>query len=89
MDVKCPSSGEESNLSLLEKLRVEDSVKFVVKDEDDCRYAQEIIRSHRIPCEIFLSPVFGTDCLIISKFILVNNLPVRMQVQLHKVIGVK
>jgi 7-carboxy-7-deazaguanine synthase len=89
MDVKCPSSGEESDLSLLEKLRPEDSVKFVVKDEADCRYAHEIIRSHRIPCEIFLSPVFGTDYQVISKFILVNNLPVRMQVQLHKVIGVK
>jgi len=89
MDVKCPSSGEQSDLSLLEKLRPEDSVKFVVKDEDDCRYAQEVIRGHRIPCEIFVSPVFGTDYLVISKFILTNNLPVRMQVQLHKITGVK
>jgi 7-carboxy-7-deazaguanine synthase len=89
MDVKCPSSGEESDLSLLEKLRPEDSVKFVVSDEADCRYAQEIIRAHRIPCEIFISPVYGTDYQVISKFILTNNLPVRMQVQLHKVIGVK
>jgi 7-carboxy-7-deazaguanine synthase len=89
MDVKCPSSGEESHLSLLEKLRPEDSVKFVVSDEADCRYAQEIIRAHRIPCEIFISPVYGTDYQVISKFILTNNLPVRMQVQLHKVIGVK
>lgn len=89
MDVKCPSSGEESDLSLLEKLRPDDSVKFVVGDEDDCRYAQEIIRAHRIPCEIFLSPVYGTGYQVVSKFILTNNLPVRMQVQLHKVIGVK
>lgn len=89
MDVKCPSSGEESDLSLLEKLRAEDSVKFVVKDEADCRYAEEVIRAHRIAGEIFFSPVFGTDYKIISKYILVNNLPVRMQVQLHKVIGVK
>jgi len=89
MDVKCPSSGERSDLSLLEKLRPEDSVKFVVKDEDDCRYAMEIVQAHRIPCEIFLSPVYGTDYQVISKFILTNNLPVRMQVQLHKVIGVK
>lgn len=89
MDVKCPSSGEESDLSLLEKIRAEDSVKFVVKDEADCRYAAEVIRAHRIAGEIFFSPVFGTDYKIISKYILVNNLPVRMQVQLHKVIGVK
>jgi 7-carboxy-7-deazaguanine synthase len=89
MDVKCPSSGEQSNLSLLEKIRPQDSVKFVVKDEADCRYAQDIMKTHQITGEIFVSPVFGTDYKTISKFILVNNLPVRMQVQLHKIIGVK
>jgi 7-carboxy-7-deazaguanine synthase len=89
MDVKCPSSGEQSDLTLLEKLRPQDSVKFVVKDEADCRYAQDVIKKHRIPCEIFVSPVFGTDYMTVSKFILVNNLPVRLQVQLHKIIGVK
>jgi len=89
MDVKCPSSGEESDLALLSKIRAGDSVKFVVSDEADCRYAAEVIRSHRIAGEIFFSPVFGTDYKVISKFLLTNNLPARMQVQLHKVIGVK
>jgi 7-carboxy-7-deazaguanine synthase len=89
MDVKCPSSGEQSDLSLLEKIRPQDSVKFVVKDEADCRYAQDIVKTHRIAGEIFVSPVFGMDYKTISEFILVNNLPVRMQVQLHKIIGVK
>lgn len=89
MDVKCPSSGEKSDLSLLDSIRPEDSVKFVVKDETDCRYAQDVLQTHRIAGEIFLSPVFGTDYRAISDFILQNNLPVRMQVQLHKIIGVK
>lgn len=89
MDVKCPSSGEQSDLGLLGKIRPQDTVKFVVKDENDCRYAQDVIASHRIAGEIFFSPVFGTDYKLISKFILTNSLPVRMQVQLHKVIGVK
>ena len=89
MDVKCPSSGERSELSLLAKIRPQDSVKFVVKDQADCRYAQEIMNAHRIAGEIFFSPVFGTDYKAISKFILVNNLPVRFQIQLHKIIGVK
>jgi 7-carboxy-7-deazaguanine synthase len=89
MDVKCPSSGVQSDLGLLGKIRPDDTVKFVVKDENDCRYAQGVIASHRIAGEIFFSPVFGADYQIISKFILTNNLPVRMQVQLHKVIGVK
>jgi 7-carboxy-7-deazaguanine synthase len=89
MDVKCPSSGEQSDLSLLEKICLRDSVKFVVKDESDCQYAKEVMETHQIAGEIFMSPVFGTDYTIISKFILTNNLPVRMQVQLHKIIGVK
>ena len=89
MDVKCPSSGEQSNLRLLDTLRPQDSVKFVVKDETDCQYAREIITSYRIPGEIFFSPVFGSDYKMIVQFILDNNLPVRFQIQLHKLIGVK
>jgi 7-carboxy-7-deazaguanine synthase len=89
MDVKCPSSGEKSVLPLLEKIRTQDSVKFVVKDEADCQYAQQVLGAYRIAGEIFLSPVFGTDYPAITRFILMHNLPVRMQVQLHKIIGVK
>nr|WP_321350141.1 radical SAM protein [uncultured Methanoregula sp.] len=89
MDVKCPSSGEQSNLALLEKIRPQDSVKFVVHDEADCRYAQGVMDTYRIAGEIFFSPVFGTDYAPITRFILVNNLPVRFQLQLHKIIGVK
>jgi 7-carboxy-7-deazaguanine synthase len=89
MDVKCPSSGEQSDLALLKKIRPQDSVKFVVNDEADCLYAKEVMRNYQIAGEIFMSPVFGTDYTTISKFILINNIPVRMQVQLHKIIGVK
>jgi 7-carboxy-7-deazaguanine synthase len=89
MDVKCPSSGEQSDLSLLAKIRPQDSVKFVVKDEADCRYAQEVMNAHQIAGECFFSPVFGTDYKAITRFILVSNLPVRFQLQLHKVIRVK
>ena len=89
MDIKCPSSGEQSDIGLLEALRPQDSVKFVVQDETDCRYALNIIGCYRISGEIFFSPVSGSDYKPIIEFILVNNLPVRFQVQLHKLIGVK
>jgi 7-carboxy-7-deazaguanine synthase len=89
MDVKCPSSGEQSDISLLDALRPQDTVKFVVQDETDCQYARDIITSHQIPGEIYFSPVFGSDYGPLVRFILVNNLPVRFQVQLHKLIGVK
>ena len=89
MDVKCPSSGEKSNLSLLAKIRPADSVKFVLKDEADCRYAQEVIKSNPIAGEIFFSPVFGTDYAPITRFVLTSGLPVRFQLQLHKILGVQ
>lgn len=89
MDVKCPSSGEASDLALLGKIRNEDSVKFVVGDEADCQYAKEVMDTHSIAGAIFVSPVFGSDTGPVIRFILANNLPVRFQLQLHKVIGVK
>lgn len=89
MDVKCPSSGEQSDITLLDALRPQDTVKFVVQDEEDCQYALDIITRHKIPGEIFFSPVSGSDYRPLVRFILDNNLPVRFQVQLHKLIGVK
>jgi len=89
MDVKCPSSGEMSDLSLLGTLRPEDSVKFVVSDKADLMHATEVIGSYRIAGEIFMTPVYGTDPRAIAEYILATGLPVRFQLQLHKIIGVK
>ncbi len=89
MDVKCPSSGEESDLSLLSGIRECDSVKFVVADEEDCSFALEVMNARTIKGDIFFSPVFGTDCQPIVRFILKHNMPVRFQIQLHRLIGVK
>jgi 7-carboxy-7-deazaguanine synthase len=89
MDVKCPSSGEKSDLGLLDAIRPQDSVKFVVNDEADCRYAQGVMNTHDIRGEIFFSPVHGTDYRPIIRYILERNLAVRFQLQLHKVVGVR
>jgi 7-carboxy-7-deazaguanine synthase len=89
MDVKCPSSGEVSDLYLLSKIRPEDSVKFVVKDEVDCRYAREVMTEYTIAGEVFFSPVSGSDFKPIVNFVLASNLPVRFQLQLHKILGLQ
>ena len=89
MDIKCPSSGEESDSSLLADLRSEDSVKFVVMDRTDCLYAQEVIESHDIAGTVFISPVWGGNYREIADFILEEGIAARFQLQLHKSIGVK
>ena len=89
MDVKCPSSGEESDLSLLRYITPRDSVKFVVADETDLLYARAVIDHYDIQGEIFISPVEGSDYRAIAGYIVEEDLPVRFQVQLHKVLGVR
>ena len=89
MDVKCPSSGEESDLSLLAHLSGGDSVKFVVAGLDDCEYARRVITDHPIRAEILFSPVFGSDCRAIADYILEHDLPGRFQLQLHRILGVR
>lgn len=87
MDVKCPSSGETSDINLLASLKPTDSVKFVVGTGDDLQYVENIIVNNPTKAEIFISPVYGTDYQRIASYILSRNLPARMQLQLHKFIG--
>jgi 7-carboxy-7-deazaguanine synthase len=89
MDVKCPSSGEKSDLSLLCHICGKDSVKFVVADREDCRYADEILHSYPVRGEIFFSPVFGSEYGPIADFLIERDIPARLQLQLHKTLGVR
>jgi 7-carboxy-7-deazaguanine synthase len=89
MDVKCPSSGERSDLSLLYHISRDDSVKFVMADGEDFRYAEWVLTLYPVRGEIFFSPVYGTEYGAIADFLLERNLPARLQIQLHKIIGVR
>jgi len=89
MDVKCPSSGEASDLSLLPRIREGDAVKFVVKGREDLDYAREVIAAHPIPGEYLVSPVYGSDSGDLARQVLDLNMPVRFQVQLHRILGVR
>lgn len=89
MDVKCPTSGEQSDLSLLQYIRDQDSVKFVIGSMDDLVYAHETMTRYPVKGTIFWSPVFGTDPHMIVSYMLEHKLPVRFQLQLHKIIGVQ
>jgi 7-carboxy-7-deazaguanine synthase len=92
VDVKCPGSGhaDDHHWPNMEALAPHDEVKFVIKDRVDYEYAREVsVRfdlSSRCAAVLF-SPVHGVlDPRLLSEWILEDQLPVRLQLQLHKYI---
>jgi 7-carboxy-7-deazaguanine synthase len=91
LDVKTPDSGEvENNVwGNLEHLKQTDEVKFVLCSRADYDWAKEILNQHHISkkCPVLFSPVYSqinpTD---LAGWVLEDKLPVRMQVQLHKIL---
>ncbi|WP_417551193.1 7-carboxy-7-deazaguanine synthase QueE [Methylophaga sp.] len=89
MDLKTPTSGEiTKNLySNIDLLHPQDQVKFVICNREDYVWASEQLTQFELPkrCEVLFSPVHGdltpTD---LAEWIISDNLPVRMQIQLHK-----
>ena len=92
LDVKCPGSGEahRHDWSNFDRLRPRDEVKFVVKDRADYEYAKDVIARHHLATRaaaLHLSPVHGVlDPRQLSEWVLADRLPVRVQLQLHKLI---
>jgi 7-carboxy-7-deazaguanine synthase len=92
LDVKCPSSNEseKNDLENLKRLHPEDQIKFVIGNRKDYNYAKSIITSHcpDFPGDhILFSPVYSKMPLAdLAMWILKDNLNVRFQLQLHKII---
>lgn len=97
MDLKCPGSGEQSkNLwSNLGHLTERDELKFVLADRADYEWAREVVRDHGLDARvrvgeiraILFSPVWGgLPFAELAAWILEDRLPVRLQLQLHKVV---
>lgn len=99
MDVKTPSSKMNRGnwRKNLPHLKPDDEVKFVIASQDDYSWARNLVRETRFPTrEILFSPVMrtagspgefpGVDATWLAERILEDRLPVRMQVQLHKIL---
>lgn len=91
VDLKTPGSGEESrNLyEQLETLRAVDQVKFVITDRADYEWSREQVATRQLParCTVLFSPVAGRLApRELADWILADNLPVRFQLQLHKIL---
>jgi len=91
MDLKAPGSGEVArNLwSNLDAVDAKDQIKFVLADRADYDWARQAMDEHRIAarCDVLFSPVYGKLApRDLAEWILADRLPVRMQVQLHKIL---
>ena len=92
VDIKCPSSAEsdKNDLNNLKRLSPKDQLKFVIGDRKDYEYAREILklRSKGFPLShILFSPVSGKIAPArLAKWIIEDNLRVRLHLQLHKII---
>lgn len=91
VDLKTPGSGEQggNRLENLTSMTAKDQLKFVICDQNDYMWAKEmIIRSELAECcEILMSPSYSqVEPVQLAEWILADRLPVRFQLQLHKVL---
>jgi 7-carboxy-7-deazaguanine synthase len=91
VDLKCPASGEsDRNLwSNLKHLGPRDQLKFVIADRADYEWARARTAEHALAarCQVLYSPVADElPPATLAEWILADRLPVRFQVQLHKLL---
>ncbi|MGD2119052.1 MAG: 7-carboxy-7-deazaguanine synthase QueE [Chromatiales bacterium] len=91
MDLKTPASGEQDkNLySNLELLTADDELKFVLCDRNDYEWARELVQQHDMTkrCTVLFSPSQQQlPARQLAEWILEDRLPVRFQLQLHKIL---
>jgi 7-carboxy-7-deazaguanine synthase len=91
MDLKTPDSGEaQKNLwSNLGELGANDQLKFVICSRADYEWARAQVRERGLDtiCEVLFSPAWGqVEPRDLAEWILEDRLPVRLQIQLHKLL---
>ena len=91
LDIKTPESGEEKknywdNLNLIHS---KDEIKFVLCSREDYDWAKKILHQYKLTekCDVLFSPVYQKlNTTDLGNWILEDQLPVRMQIQLHKLL---
>jgi 7-carboxy-7-deazaguanine synthase len=99
VDVKCPDSGEGGTFDManLAAFAPHDEVKFVIVSRRDYEFARAFAREHSLAArvrQVLFSPVHpdregkwpGLEARQLAEWILADNLPVRLGLQLHKFI---
>ncbi|HNE25992.1 MAG TPA: 7-carboxy-7-deazaguanine synthase QueE, partial [Pseudomonadales bacterium] len=92
VDLKTPASGElaRNRYENIAQLNRHDQIKFVLCDRADYEWARMKIdqyQLHEKVGDVLFSPSFGQlNERELADWIVADNLPVRMQLQLHKII---
>ncbi len=91
VDIKTPGSGEEkrNRYEELSLLRGEEQIKFVICDRADYEWSRERLSALKLPerCTGLFSPsAEQLPARQLADWILEDRLPVRFQLQLHKVL---
>jgi len=89
VDIKSPGSGEsdKNRWKNLDCLTQHDEIKIVICDEADYAWAKQQLWAYKLNerCPVLFSPVQGKlEAAQLAAWILRDNLPVRLQIQLHK-----
>ena len=91
VDLKSPGSGEvkRNRMQNLRELTPHDQLKFVLCGREDYEWACALLAEHELAakCDVLFSPSYGQLAPTrLAEWILADRLPVRMQVQLHKIL---
>ncbi len=91
MDIKTPASGESdrNRWENLAQLSNQDQIKFVICNEQDYLWSRQQLQQHNLAaqCEVLFSPSCEQlAAATLANWILRDQLPVRFQMQLHKVL---
>lgn len=91
LDVKTPASNEMQNMHWpnLDEVNANDEIKFVLVDRADYEWARDLLREKQLDqrAPVLFSPVWESlPPQQLAAWVLEDRLPVRMQVQLHKIL---
>jgi len=94
MDIKCPGSAEsdKTDWNNIERLRVNDNVKFVICHREDFDWAVSVVKNYNLlnRAVVLFSPAYGLlNPEILAGWMLKLSLPIRLNLQLHKFMNVK
>ena len=91
LDIKTPGSNEKKNMlwSNVNHIKIKDEIKFVLCNRDDYDWAKAKITELKLTekCPILFSPSYhDLSAETLAGWVLADKLPVRMQIQLHKIL---